>query len=110
MLSLAARTAYGAARGELRGPGHGGVVDLGGGHQPVDQPDRQRLVGLHEPAGEDDVLGLARADQPREPLGAAGAGDDAEQHLGLAERRVVGGDPDSRRPARARSRRRARSR
>ena len=33
-------------------------------------------------------------DQPGEPLGAAGAGDDPEQDLGLAEHGVVGGEPD----------------
>ena len=65
-----------------------------GGDDLVDQADRQRLVGLDEPAGEDQVLGPARADQAGQPLGAAGARDDAEQHLGLAERGVVGGDPD----------------
>ncbi len=46
-----------------------------------------------EPAGEDQVLGLRRADQPGQPLGAAGAGDDAEQHLGLAEDGVLGCEP-----------------
>ena len=33
-------------------------------------------------------------DQPAQPLGAAGAGDDPEQHLGLAELGVLGGEPD----------------
>ena len=36
----------------------------------------------------------AEADQAREPLRAAGAGDHAEPDLGEAELRVVGGDPE----------------
>ena len=95
MASLAARRAYDAAVGELAGPRHGLVVHLAGGHDLVDHADGQRLVGLDEAAGEDDVLRAARADQTAQPLGAAGAGDDAEQHLGLAERGVVGRDPES---------------
>ncbi len=35
-----------------------------------------------------------RADEPGEPLGAATAGDDPEQDLGLAELRPLGHDPD----------------
>ena len=81
---------------ELPRPGDGLGVDLVGREQPVDQPDLQRLVGLDEAPGEDQVLGLARTDQPAQPLGAAGARDDPEQDLRLAERRVVGGEPDVR--------------
>ncbi len=80
--------------GELRRPGHRLVVDLVGRHQLVGQPDAQRLLGTDEAAGEDDVLRAARTDQPGEPLRAAGARDDAEQDLRLAEGRVVGRDPD----------------
>ena len=88
--------AHGVRRrlGELRGPRHRLGVHLVGGHDPVHQADGERLVGLDEPAGEDHVLRPARTDQPGQPLGAAGARDDAEQDLGLAEHRVVGGDPD----------------
>ena len=39
-------------------------------------------------------LALLGPDQPGQPLGAAGAGDDAEQDLGLAEHGVLGGEPD----------------
>ena len=49
------------------------------------RPIAQRLVGGDEPPGEDQVLGLGRPDQRAEALGAAGAGDEAEQDLGLAE-------------------------
>ena len=55
---------------------------------------RERLLRLDEAAREDEVLGLRRADEAGEPLGAAGPGDDAEQDLGLAEPRVVGRDAE----------------
>lgn len=45
-------------------------------------------------AGEDQVLGLGRADQPGQPLGAARTGDQTEHDLGLAQLGVVGGDPE----------------
>ena len=77
------------AADELRGQLARGGVDLVGRHHLVDQADPQRLLGADEAAGEDEVLGPGRADQPRQPLGAAGAGDDAEQDLGLAELGVV---------------------
>ena len=57
-------------------------------------PIGERLLGTDEAAGEDDVLRLGRADQPGQPLGPAGARDDPEQDLRLAELRVVGRDPD----------------
>ena len=57
-------------------------------------PIAQRLVGADEPAAEDEVLGARRTDQPRQPLRAAGAGDDAEQDLGLAELRALARDAE----------------
>ena len=92
MHSLAARSAQGAAFANPPAQASDGVVHLVGGQHPVDHADRQRLVGLDEPAGEDQVLGAARADQAGQPLGAAHARDHAEQHLGLAEGGVVGGE------------------
>ena len=47
-------------------PGRG-VVDVAVGHHLVDQPDPQRLAGVDEPPGVDQVLGAGRADQPRQP-------------------------------------------
>ena len=73
------------AGGELAGHRHRRRVDLVVGDDGVGQADLQRLLGAHVPAGEDQVLGLRRADQPGQPLGAAGAGDDAEQDLRLAD-------------------------
>ena len=75
-------------------PGRRGGVDLGRGDDLVDEPDGERLGGAHDPAGEDEVLGLRRPDEAREALGAAGAGDDAEEDLGLAEPGVVGRDAE----------------
>src|SRR5439155_13148202 len=68
-------------------------VDVRGGHDPVDQAHRERLGGVDQPAGEDQVLGLGRTDQPGQPLGTARARDDAQVDLGLAELGVLPGDP-----------------
>ena len=65
-----------------------------GGDHPVDQADAQRLVGVDLAAGEDQVLGPGRTDQAGQPLGAAAAGDDPEQDLGLAELGGVADDPE----------------
>ena len=61
-------------------------------HDPVDEPDRERLVGAHLPPAPDQLLGARRADESGQPLRAARARDDAEQDLGLPDARVVGGD------------------
>ena len=81
-----------------------GVDDL------VDQPDPQRLVGGHEPAAEDQLLGPGGTDQAGQPLGAARPGDEPEQDLRLAEAGRCRRPPGSRRPGRARTRRPGRSR
>ena len=61
------------------------------GPRAVDESDRERLVGV---ATCRPVKIRSRAsrepDQPRQPLGPAGAGDDAEQDLGQPELRVLG--------------------
>ncbi len=54
----------------------------------VQQPDVQRLAGLDQPAGQDQLLGDPDRGRPREPDGAAPAGNDPEVDLGLAELRV----------------------
>src|SRR5579871_2271243 len=48
----------------------------------VHEADGERLLRGEEPAGDHEVQGPARADEPGEPLGATGAGQDAEGHLG----------------------------
>ena len=72
-----------------------GVEQLGGGARPRRPgrwrgPRRRRTVA----AAEHQVLGPGRADQAGEALGAAAAGDDAEQDLGLTEAGVVAGDAE----------------
>ena len=84
--SLAARRAMRGPVDVRLDPGAGGGVDLVVRHDLVDQADRQRLLGVHEPARVK-MRSLARAG----PTSRAsrwvppGAGDDAEQDLGLAE-------------------------
>ena len=62
------------------------------GDDLVGQAELVRLVGEDRVAGEVHLERLARPDQPRQPLGAAEAGDDPEVDLGLAEERRLGGD------------------
>ena len=49
------------------------------------RPISQRLGGVEAAAGEDELHRPLLADHPREPLGAAAAGDDPEGDLRLAE-------------------------
>src|SRR4051794_10849751 len=53
---------------ELGGPLHRLGVHLVGGDDLVRQADREGLVGLDEPAGEDEVLGTTRPDEAGEAL------------------------------------------
>ncbi len=110
-VSLAARRAYDAAPANCCGPGHA----------PRRRPRRPGTTRSTRPIASASSaltnrpvkirsLALLGPDQPGQPLGAAGAGDDAEQDLGLAERRRRRPRSGRRRTARARSRRRARSR
>ena len=61
----------------------------------VHQAEAQRLGGALALAGENHVERRPQADQPRQPLTAARAGDQPELHFGQAELGlgVVGGDP-----------------
>lgn len=79
---------------ELRSPLHRLRIDLGSRMNGVNQSDGQRLGGLDEPARVDEVLRLGRTDQSGESLRTAGAGDDAQQDLRLAEFGVLGRKPD----------------
>ena len=80
------------ALGQLCGPGPHVVEQLGGGHDLVDQADGESLVGTHGSAAQARGPWPGRPHQAGEALGAAAAGDDAEQDLGLAEAGVVAGD------------------
>ena len=70
------------------------VEDVVGRHDPVHQPDRQRLLGPDLATGEDELLGPGRPDQAGQALGAAAAGDHAEQDLGQPEAGVLGADTE----------------
>ncbi len=54
----------------------------------------QRIVGIDRIAGQDHGHRLVHADQPRQPLGAAGARHQAELDLGQAEPRARRRDPE----------------
>ena len=54
----------------------------------VDQADLARLRRANRLAGQHQVQRRREPDQPRQPLGAAGAGDDAERDLGHRELRA----------------------
>ena len=73
-------------------------------------PDRERFVGAHLPAAPDQLLRPRRADQARQALRAARAGNDAEQDLGLADARRLRRDAQVARERELAARRRARSR
>ena len=60
----------------------------------VDEPDAIGLLRADHLAGQDELQGAALADQPRQPLRSAAAGNEPERHFGLAEFRGVHRDPD----------------
>jgi hypothetical protein len=65
-----------------------------GRHQLVHQPQTERLGAALALAGEDQAERRARADEPGQPLAAAGARDEAQLHLGEPELGLgmIGGD------------------
>ena len=78
--------------GELARPGERGVEQLVVGDHAVDQAELVGLVGGDRVADQVHLQRLGLADQPRQALGAAEAGDDPEVDLGLAEGGRLGGD------------------
>ena len=80
--------------GERSGLVDGDAIDLVGRRHPVDEPDRERLGGIHLPPRQDQVAGLREADQAGEPLRSTRAGDDPQFDLGQAEPRILGDAPD----------------
>ena len=99
------------APARARRPGRGPVEQLVGRHD-LGRPGRWAAPRRRSTWRPVRIRSLARAgpDQAGQALGAAAAGDDAEQDLGLAEPGVVARRCAGRRPAPARSRRRGRSR
>src|SRR6266852_3160226 len=61
---------------------------FGAGAQPVDDTPLKRLRCAERPSGQDDLLGAPLTDRARQKLGPAGAGHDAERHLGERETRL----------------------
>src|SRR5688572_92157 len=64
-----------------------GVID-----QLIDQPDTMRLGRVDDVATQDQAQRSAVADEPRQSLRGAAAGDEAEPDLGLTEPRRARGD------------------
>ena len=62
------------------------------GHDPSDEAGGERLPGREPPAAQDHVHRQCLPDGAGQPLRAAGAGNDPEPGLGLAELRRLGGD------------------
>ena len=62
-----------------------------GGHDAGDEPERVGLAGVDRAPGQDQLHRLGLADGPGQALRAAGARDDADLDLGLAELGVVAG-------------------
>ena len=86
---LASPIATTAPCAEVRGPVQRVVLHLVARHDPIEDAERVRFVGPHLPAAPHELLGPRRTDQPGQALRAAGAGNDAEQDLGLADPRRV---------------------
>ena len=81
----------GAGGADRRDPALHRGVQLAGGHQPVEKATAMRLLGVDHLAGEDQLAGLAPADQARQQAGLHARGD-AELHLGHAEARGLHAD------------------
>ena len=75
-------TAARHALGQLECPLRACLVLLG---DVVEQAPVERQLGVDEAACVDELLGLGRAEEARRTLRAAGAGNDAQLHLGKAE-------------------------
>src|SRR5579872_5682493 len=71
--------------GDRRGGLQRFLDELVGGNDARDEAATLRLGGVHHAAGEDEVHRLGLADEPGETLRAAGAGNDAELDLRLAQ-------------------------
>src|SRR6266516_223006 len=72
----------------------GAADQIGGGNDFVDQTDEPGLLGTDDFAGKDELQGPAFANQTRQPLCSAGAGQDSKYHFGLSEFRRLRGDPN----------------
>src|SRR5439155_10780378 len=69
------------------------VEELLARHHAIHEPDPQRLVGLDAPRRQHELERPPGADQPRQPLRASVAGDDAEAHLRQPQHGVLAREP-----------------
>ena len=91
--SLATFKVSGTLAGDLLGELESLGAQLVRRKDEIDEADLLRLGRLDHVAGEDHPHRVTHADEPRQALGAAAAGDQAEVDLRLAETGLVGGDP-----------------
>ena len=79
--------------GRHRGDGlrdlHDRLVQGLGGHDPRDDPVRQRLGRIHDPARQDEIAGDAVACHLEQPRDASGVWDDTVRNLGESKARVL---------------------
>ncbi|CAB4929431.1 unannotated protein [freshwater metagenome] len=78
------------AAGEFGRPGVRIGVHVLRRNDTVDKADGECLLRLDEASAEDEVLRPRRSNEPGEPLGSAGAGDDPEEDLRLTEAGIIG--------------------
>ncbi len=64
------------------------------GHDARHEPDPLGLMSVDDPAGQRQLLGARHSDGTRQSLRPAGAGRDAQPHLGQAEPGVLRRDAD----------------
>src|SRR5215213_3776975 len=84
----------GALLGDAVGQLQGLRFEVGRGDDEVDEAEVVGVLRVDHVAREDQLHRLTLADESRQALGAAAAGDDAEVDLGLAEARRLAGDAD----------------
>ena len=95
MARLARPCAPGGARRQRRRPLEGPIEHRRRVRRPRRRARSRSASSARDlPAGEDEVLRSARADQARQPLRAAPSRDDAEQDLRLAEPGLLAGDAE----------------
>ena len=70
----------------------GGLLELVGRRDAVDQADSLGLDAVDHPPGHDELLGAPEADDRGQPRGAAHVGDEADARLGHPDERVGGHD------------------
>ena len=91
--ALIAASARAGRAASLPGPGQRAVVKFVVVDQAAREPEFPGLLGEHGVADGVHLEGLRDADEPRQALGAAEAGDDPELDLRLPEHRRAGRDP-----------------